>query len=118
MSKSMLTEQRESLPYNHHLQPFLTFLKLERGFAGATIVNRERSLNPFLGWLVADVLVSVVSGTIISERSHTPLASRFRNAFEYSKCLPKPAATPLWHQAGLPRSDDPTQTARSKSQIE
>ena len=30
MSKSMLTEQRESLPYNHHLQPFLTFLKLER----------------------------------------------------------------------------------------
>jgi hypothetical protein len=43
----------ESLPYNHHLHQFRTFLKHERGFADATIVNREPSRKPFLGWLVA-----------------------------------------------------------------
>ena len=43
MSRSMHAEQGESLPYNHHLHQFLTFLKHERGFADATIVNRERS---------------------------------------------------------------------------
>ena len=52
MSKSMLAEQSEPSPYNH-LQQFLTFLKQERGFADATIVNRKRSLKPFLAWLVA-----------------------------------------------------------------
>ena len=56
MSRSMLAEPPELSPYNHHLQEFLTFLKHERGFADATIVNRERSLKPFLGWLVAQDL--------------------------------------------------------------
>lgn len=51
MSRSIHAAQGESLPYNHHLHQFLTFLKRERGFADATIVNRERSLKPFLGWL-------------------------------------------------------------------
>jgi site-specific recombinase XerC len=36
------------MPHNHHLHQFLTFLKHERGFADATIVNRKRSLKPFL----------------------------------------------------------------------
>ena len=54
MSRSIYAAQGESLPYNHHLHQFLTFLKHERGFADATIVNRERSLKPFLGWLVAE----------------------------------------------------------------
>jgi len=43
MSRSIHGAQGESLPYNHHLHQFLTFLKHERGFADATIVNRERS---------------------------------------------------------------------------
>ena len=53
MSRSIHAAQGESLPYNHHLHQFLTFLKHERGFADATIVNREPSRKPFLGWLVA-----------------------------------------------------------------
>jgi len=53
VSISTHAEPSESSPYNHHLQQFLTFLKHERGFADATIVNREHSLRPFLAWLVA-----------------------------------------------------------------
>ena len=53
VSRSMHALQGEPLPYHHHLHHFLTFLKHERGFADATIVNRERSLKPFLAWLVA-----------------------------------------------------------------
>jgi len=53
VSRSMLDEQSEPSPYNHHLQQFLAFLKQERGFADATIVNRNRSLKPFLAWLIA-----------------------------------------------------------------
>jgi hypothetical protein len=41
----------EQLPNNDYLQEFLTFLQQEKGFADATIVNREHSLRPFwLGW--------------------------------------------------------------------
>jgi len=50
VSKSTHSEPGESSPYNHHLQQFLTFLKQERGFAEATILNRQRSLKPFLGY--------------------------------------------------------------------
>src|SRR5258708_34258818 len=65
MSRSIHAAQVESLPYNHHLHQFLTFLKHERGFADATIVNRERSLKPFLGWLVAEeVPLSSVSPVV------------------------------------------------------
>jgi hypothetical protein len=42
------TLNKASRYHNHHLHQFLTFLKHERGFADATIVNRERSLNPRL----------------------------------------------------------------------
>jgi hypothetical protein len=41
VSRSMPAEQGEPSPYNHHLQEFLTFLKQERSFADATIVNRK-----------------------------------------------------------------------------
>ena len=62
MSRSIHAAQGESLPYKHHLHQFLTFLKHERGFADATLVNRERSLKPFFAWLVAqDVPLSAVS---------------------------------------------------------
>jgi hypothetical protein len=47
MSRSIHAAQGESLSYNHHQHQFLTFLKHERGFADATILNRERSLKPF-----------------------------------------------------------------------
>jgi site-specific recombinase XerC len=68
MSRSRLVEQNEPLPYNHHLQPFLTFLKQERGFANATIVNRRRSLKPFLAWLVEQCIpLSAVSPVVITK---------------------------------------------------
>jgi site-specific recombinase XerD len=68
VSKSMPAEQGESLPYNHRLQQFLTCLKQERGFADATIVNRKRSLTPFLAWLIAqDVPPSTVSPVVITK---------------------------------------------------
>jgi integrase/recombinase XerD len=68
VSRSMHAEQGESLPYNHHLHQFLTFLKHERGFADATIVNRERSLKPFLAWLVAqDVPLATMSPVVITK---------------------------------------------------
>lgn len=38
MSRSIHAAQGDSLPFNHHLQQFLTFLKQERGFADATII--------------------------------------------------------------------------------
>jgi hypothetical protein len=44
MSRSIHAAPGESLPYNHHLHQFRAFLKHERGFADATIVNRERKL--------------------------------------------------------------------------
>jgi len=53
VSKSTHTEQGERSPYEHYLQEFLTFLKQERGFADAMIVNRKRSLKPSWAWLVA-----------------------------------------------------------------
>lgn len=66
MPKSTRAEQGE--PHNHHLQEFLNFLKHERGFADATIVNRERSLKPLLAWLVAqDVPLSTMSPVVITK---------------------------------------------------
>ena len=49
MFRSLHAVQGESLPYNRHQHQFLTFLKHERGFADATIINREHSLKPCLG---------------------------------------------------------------------
>lgn len=56
------------MPYNPHLHQFMTFLKLERGFADATVVNRDRSLKPFLAWLVAHcVPLSTTSPVVITK---------------------------------------------------
>ena len=44
MSTIRVEQQIEFSTYNHHLGEFLSFLKKERGFADATIVNRKRSL--------------------------------------------------------------------------
>ena len=79
MSRSIHAAQDESLPYNHHLHQFLTFLKHERGFADATIVNRERSLKPFLGWLVAqDVPLSTVSPVVVTKYFTGIVAGRWK----------------------------------------
>jgi len=73
MSRSIHPAQGDSLPFNHHLHQFLTSLEHERGFAHATIVNRERWLKPFLGWLVAqDVPLSTVSPVVITNASPAP----------------------------------------------
>ena len=79
MSRSKHAAQGVSLPFNHHLHQFLTFLKHERGFADATIVNRERSLKPFLGWLVAqDVPLSTVSPVTITKYFTSTVAGRWK----------------------------------------
>ena len=79
MSRSIHAVQRESLPYNHHLRQFLTFLKHERGFADATIVNREHSLRPFLAWLAAqDVPLSAVSPGVITKYFTSAVAGRWK----------------------------------------
>ena len=81
MSRSKHAAQGASLPFNHHLHPFLTFLKHERGFADATIINRERSLKPFLGWLVAeDVPLSTVSPVTIPSHAR---ARRTRSHWQH-----------------------------------
>ncbi len=79
MSQSMQTKQGESLPHNQRLHQFLTFLKHERGFADATIVNREHSLRPFLAWLVAqDVPLSTVSPVVITKYFTSAVAGRWK----------------------------------------
>ena len=77
MSKSMHADHGEPSPHNHHLQQFLTFLKQERGFADATIVNRQRSLKPFLAWLVGQgVPFSAVSPVVITKHFTCAVARR------------------------------------------
>jgi integrase/recombinase XerD len=79
VSKSMHAQQSEPSPYNHHLQQFLTFLKQERGFADATIVNRRRSLKPFLAWLVGQgVPLSAVSPVVITKYFTGTVAGKWK----------------------------------------
>jgi hypothetical protein len=86
MSRSIHAAQGESLPYNHHLHQFLTFLKHERVFADATIVNHERSLKPFLGWLVTeDVPLSSVS-PVRGPSTGRPGARRVKTSVIYALC--------------------------------
>jgi len=66
-------EQAKQLLDNASLQEFLTFLKQEREFADATIVNRERSLKPFLGWLVAKMCL-YLNIAVSPVRAKTPLS--------------------------------------------
>ena len=79
MSRSMRAEQSELSPYNHFLQQFLTFLNQERGFADATIVNRKRSLKPFLAWLVGQCIpLSAVSPVTITKYFTSAVAGRWK----------------------------------------
>lgn len=79
MSRSVHAEQDVSSFYNHHLHQFLTFLNRERGFADATIVNRGRSLKPFLEWLVAqNVSLFTVPPVVITKYFTSSVAGRWK----------------------------------------
>ena len=82
MSRSMLAEPTELSPYDHHLPEFMTFLKRERGFAEATIINRKRSLKPFLAWLVAQgVPLSSVSPVVMTKYFTSAVAGRWKRTY-------------------------------------
>jgi integrase/recombinase XerD len=49
----LLDEPTKPPPFADFLNQFLTYLREERGFSGATLTNRRRSLEPFLGWISA-----------------------------------------------------------------
>ena len=112
MSRSIHAAQGESLPYNHHLHQFLTFLKHERGFADATIVNRERSLKPFLGWLVAqDVPLSAVSPVVITKYFTGIVAGRWKRTtvsfhVQSLRSFFRYASSRGWCAAGIAESID------------
>jgi len=79
VSKSTHAERGEPLPRNHQLQQFLTFLKQERGFTEATIVNRKRSLKPFLAWLVGQCIpLSAVSPVVTTKYFTSAVAGRWK----------------------------------------
>lgn len=79
MSESMHAEQAQRSPHTHHLQQFLAFLKQERGFADATIVNRKRSLKPFLDWLATQgVPLSTVSPMVITKYFTGAVAGKWK----------------------------------------
>ena len=112
MSKSMLAEQSEPSPYNHHLQQFLTFLKQERGFADATIVNRKRSLKPFLAWLVAqDIPLSGVSPVVITKYFTGAVAGKWKRTsvsfhVQSLRSFFRYASSRGWCAAGIAESID------------
>ena len=112
MSRSIHAAQGESLPYNHHLHQFLTFLKHERGFADATIVNRERSLKPFLAWLVAqDVSLSTVSPVVITKYLISAMAGKWRRTtvsfhVQSLRSFFRYASSQGWCTAGIAESID------------
>ena len=111
MSKSM-QKQRELSHHNQHLQQFLTFLKKERGFADATIVNRERSLKPFLAWLVAqDVSLSTVSPVVITKYFISAVAGKWRRTtvsfhVQSLRSFFRYASSQGWCTAGIDESID------------
>ena len=112
MSRSMLAEQNEPSPYNHHLQQFLTFLQQERGFADATIVNRQRSLKPFLAWLVAqDVPLSGVSPVLITNYFTGAVAGKWKRTsisfhVQSLRSFFRYASSRGWCAAGIAESID------------
>ena len=104
MSRSIHAAQGEPLPYNHHLHQFLTFLKHERGFADATLVNRERSLKPFFAWLVAqDVPLSAVSPVVITKYFTGIVAGRWKRTDRLVPCVLSALVLLLCHQSRLVR---------------
>lgn len=79
MPRSACAEQGEQFPCNQYLRAFLTYLKQERGFADSTIVNRRRSLTPFLAWLArTSVPLSEVSPTTISAYFTSAVGGRWK----------------------------------------
>ncbi len=112
MSRSMHALQGEPLPYNHHLHQFLTFLKHERGFADATIVNRKRSLKPFLAWVIAqDVQLSAVSPVTITKYFTSAVAGRWKRTsvsfhVQSLRSFFRYASSRGWCAAGIAESID------------
>jgi len=112
VSTSMHAEQGESSPYNHHLHQFLTFLKHERGFADATIVNRKRSLKPFLAWVIAqDVQLSAVSPVTITKYFTSAVAGRWKRTsvsfhVQSLRSFFRYASSRGWCAAGIAESID------------
>jgi len=104
--------QGEPLPYNHHLHQFLTFLKHERGFADATIVNRKRSLKPFLAWVIAqDVQLSAVSPVTITKYFTSAVAGRWKRTsvsfhVQSLRSFFRYASSRGWCAAGIAESID------------
>jgi integrase/recombinase XerD len=111
VSRSMHAEQNEPSPYNHLLQ-FLTFLKQERGFAEATIVNRKRSLKPFLAWLIAqDVPLSTVSPVVITKYFISAVAGKWKRTsvsfhVQSLRSFFRYASSRGWCAAGIAESID------------
>ena len=112
MSRSIHAAQGESLPYNRHLYQFRTFLKHERGFADATIVNRERSLKPFLAWLVAqDVPLATMSPVVITKYFTGIVAGRWKRTtvsfhVQSLRSFFRYASSRGWCAAGIAESID------------
>src|SRR6266581_2138056 len=112
VSRSTHAPQGEPLPYNHHLHQFLTFLKHERGFADATIVNRKRSLKPFLAWVIAqDVQLSAVSPVTITKYFTSAVAGRWKRTsvsfhVQSLRSFFRYASSRGWCAAGIAESID------------
>ncbi len=115
MSNSTPVEQDEPSSHNHHLQAFLVSLKQERGFADATIVNRERSLKPFLDWLVAEgVPLSTVSPVVITKYFTGTVAGRWKRTtvsfhVQSLRSFFRYASSRGWCAAGIAESIDAPQ---------
>jgi hypothetical protein len=105
LSRSIRAEKEiEFSPYNHHLQDFLNFLKKERGFADATIINRKRSLRPFLAWLVAQgVPLPAVSPVVITRYFTGIVAGRWKRTHRLVSCTVSAVVFSLCQQPRLVR---------------
>jgi site-specific recombinase XerD len=113
LSRSIRAEKEiEFSPYNHHLQEFLNFLKKERGFADATIINRKRSLRPFLAWLVAQgVPLPAVSPVVITRYFTSIVAGRWKRTtvsfhVQSLRSFFRYASSRGWCEAGIAESID------------
>ena len=101
MSKSTHAEQGERSPYEHSLQKFLTFL-----------VNRKRSLKPFLAWLVAQgVPLSSVSPVVITKYFTGAVAGRWKRTtvsfyVQSLRSFCRYASSRGWCVAGIAESID------------
>jgi hypothetical protein len=113
VSTSIRAEQQiEFSPYTHHLEEFLSFLKQERGFADATIVNRKRSLKPFLAWLVRrGAPLSTVSPVVITKYFTGAVAGKWKRTsvsfhVQSLRSFFRYASSRGWCTAGISESID------------